>query len=80
MDPGALGTFQRFGCGVDILVDSACERADHGVVSRQCTDALDALEITRARDGEARLDDVHLESEELPGESEFLLGVHARAR
>ena len=48
-------------------------------VAGDAADLLDALEVARARDGEACLDDIDVHADELPRDDELLLGVHACA-
>ena len=79
VDARALGGLQGFGRAVDVLVDCAREANHHGVVAGEAANLLDRAEVSWGRDGEARLDDVHVQAQQLLGDDELLLGVHGRA-
>ena len=79
VDARALGGLQRLGRAVDVLVDGAREANHHGVVAGKAADLLHRAEVARGGDGEARLDDVHVQAQQLLGDDELLLGIHGRA-
>ena len=80
MDARTLGVLERVGRGVDVLLHRAREAAHRCLVACELRDAADGLEVAGARDGEARLDDVHVEPEKLTRHDQLLLGVHGGAR
>ena len=79
VDTRALCRAQRLCRDLDIAIDRAGEAADGAGVAGDATDLLDALEVARAGNGKARLDDVDLHAHQLAGDDEFFLGVHAGA-
>ena len=80
MDARARCDLERLGAHVDITLDGAREPGDDTLVTGKDGDILHGLEVTRARHGKARLDDINVEAQELTRDDELLLGVHARAR
>ena len=79
VDARALGGLQRLGRAVDVFVNGAREANHHGVVAGEASDLLHRAEVARRGDGEACLDDVHVQAQQLLGDDELLLGVHGRA-
>ena len=77
VDARTFGGAQRLGRHVDVLVDGAGEAADGAGVAGNLANLGDGLEVARAGDGKARLDDVDVHAHELSGDDELLLGVHA---
>ena len=75
----ALGALQRLGSHIDVLVNGACKAADGAVFASNETNLVNGLEIARAGDGEAGLNDVDVHANELTRNDELLLGVHAGA-
>ena len=62
VDAGALGVLERLGRAVDVLLNGAGQAHDRCVVASQLGNAADALEITRAGNGESSFDDVHVQT------------------
>ena len=80
VDARALCALQSLGRDLDVLVNRASQAADGALVTRELADLGHALEVARARNGKARLDDVDVHAHELARDDELLLGVHAGAR
>ena len=79
VNTGPLSRFEGF-CGhLDVPVHRAGEAAYRATVARDLADLLHGAKITGARDGKARLDNVHVHSHELACDDEFFLGIHAGA-
>ena len=76
MDAGPLGRREGLGRAVDVRVDGPGQRDYHGIVTRKTPDILDRPEVPRTRDGETRLDCIHVQTEQLLGDDQLLLGVH----
>ena len=80
VDAGTCGNLQRVGAHVDVALDRACQAADDRLVADDLGNVLHRLEVTRRGDGKARFDDVDAEAQELSGDHELFLCVHARTR
>ena len=78
-DTRTLGGHQRLGGAGDILVARTAEGCDHTRLASELANLLHRAEVTRARDGEARLDDVNAQTDKLTGHNKLLLGVHRGA-
>ena len=62
MDARARCDLERLGAHVDITLDGAREPGDDTLVTGKDGDILHGLEVTRARHGKARLDDINVEA------------------
>ena len=77
VNAGPLSRFEGF-CGhLDVPVHRAGEAAYRATVARDLAYLLHGTKITGARDGKARLDNVHVHAHELACDDEFFLGIHA---
>src|SRR3989304_5266228 len=72
VDPRALGALDGLPQGVDVLLDRPRKPGHNGSLDFP-GDRLDGLEIPRGGGGEPRLDDVHPQRRELPGDLDLLL-------
>ena len=79
VDSPLLCRLQRFARAYDVLFNSARQCGNARALNFFC-DGLNGLEIAVAGDGEASLNDIHLQPRKLPCHLEFLAGVHGRAR
>ena len=79
VDAGTSGVLQSVGAHVDVLFHRTGQAADHGTVPYLGSDLLHGLEVTRGADGEARLDHVHPQTQQLTGDHQLFLGVHGCA-
>ena len=77
VDTRACGNLERLGAHIDIMLDGTREASDDALVTAGNGDILDGLEVTGARHGKARLNDVDIETKKLSRNDELLLGVHA---
>ena len=79
VNTGPLSRFEGF-CGYfDVPVHRTGEAAYRTTVARNLADLLHGAKITGARNGKARLDNVHVHAHELTRDDELLLGIHAGA-
>ena len=79
VDTGPLGRFEGF-CGhLDVPIHRAGEAAYRATVDRDLADLLYRAKISGARNGKARLDNVHVHAYELTRDDELFLGIHAGA-
>src|SRR6266536_2520099 len=78
VNAGTRRLFQGLPGGVDVLAGAAAQTRypDAADLARY---ALYGLEIAMRGDGKAGLNDVHTEPLQLPGQHQFLFGVHAAA-
>ena len=79
VDALALRRAHGLGGAQDVLAPRPREAADHGA-AHGLGNALDALEVARARDGEARLDHVDAQLSERLRHAQLLAEVHGEAR
>src|SRR3990172_612909 len=79
VDPRALGALDGLPQGVDVLLDRPRKPGHNGSLDFP-GDRLDGLEIPRGGGGETRLDDVHPQRRELPGDLHLLLLRQFRPR
>src|SRR5579871_135658 len=79
MDTGANGLLERLARHIDVLAYRPRQTA-HRAVLDEAADGLDGLEVTRRGDGKSRLDDVHAEALQLPGDLQFLLDIQGSPR
>ncbi len=79
VDPAALsGRFDRLSRALDVLGQAAGQARNPRVLDRG-RDRAHRLEVARRCNGEARLDDVHVQARNLPGHLHLLFHPHARA-
>jgi hypothetical protein len=75
VDPGPRRGAQRLSREIDIFVDAACQRGEHRA-AHLGRDLVHAPVVACRRRRKARLDDVHVQGVELPGQLQFLFGRH----
>ena len=78
VDPLAPGASQRLGRGVDVPLDGASQGADRRFGDR-FRDGYYGIEISRTRNGESGLDDIHAEAFEQAGHLDLFRGVQLAA-
>ena len=79
MNPRMRGLVDCLQCRIDVLLAGA-RQAQHHRLRDGLGNASYRFEVARRRDGEARLDDIHVQPLELPRQRDLLLDVHRATR
>ena len=80
MDPRPFCRLERVGGDLDIFRDCAGKAAHDDRIAHFFADLPHALEISRARHGKPRLDNIHAEPDKLSRDLDLFRRIHARAR